>query len=415
MLDFEAKFEITNPAPKNLLLSIVIPTFNRPVELKQALDSMLSQLVDGLEDKIEIILSDNASTDAGTREVCEAYVEKSKNVSYYQNAENYGHMKQIILGPNRARGEFCWVFGDDDIILDNCFHSIINMLDTADADFFSINRETRDGKLDEVMTDMVNVSDSYRYDTMATMLERYGVHQLGFITSQLFRTSVFLEINPALYIKGGAGYQQVAAYIDGFYDRPCYYLCDVLIAQRYVVTTGKEQTLNLANNFSQLAAPFVRSIETARANKQIPESIYVKMTAVKTYTGISFDYTLEDQVIEYTYRALGYDHNFDDDDLTLLENVSVYWSEQVKNEFEKIKVIYQKLIDIDNRIKSLEQQKNQSKKLNKNQKRKRNKALNMKIEQLNKRNKEIRIYADNYGLNYYISNANKPTGQKLTG
>ena len=68
------------------LLSICIPTYNRSLYLKKSLDSIVSQN-EFLDGTVEIVISDNASTD-DTREVVEAYLEKYNNVYYSRNEEN---------------------------------------------------------------------------------------------------------------------------------------------------------------------------------------------------------------------------------------------------------------------------------------------------------------------------------------
>lgn len=68
------------------LLSICIPTYNRSKYLKKSLDSIVTQN-EFLNGSVEIVISDNASTD-DTREVVEAYLEKYNNVYYSRNEEN---------------------------------------------------------------------------------------------------------------------------------------------------------------------------------------------------------------------------------------------------------------------------------------------------------------------------------------
>ena len=60
------------------LLSICVPTYNREIYLQECLDSIISQ--DSFdEDTIEIIISDNASTD-GTQSLIKKYQEKYRNI-----------------------------------------------------------------------------------------------------------------------------------------------------------------------------------------------------------------------------------------------------------------------------------------------------------------------------------------------
>lgn len=73
---------MNNPQP---LLSICIPTFNRASYLKEALDSMVMDPAFG--EKMEIIISDNASSDE-TQTIGEEYAAKYPNIHYFRNEEN---------------------------------------------------------------------------------------------------------------------------------------------------------------------------------------------------------------------------------------------------------------------------------------------------------------------------------------
>ena len=66
------------------LLSICIPTYNRAEYLAKSLDSLIVQPEFS---QIEVVISDNASTD-NTEEVCKHYREKYPNIVYYRNQEN---------------------------------------------------------------------------------------------------------------------------------------------------------------------------------------------------------------------------------------------------------------------------------------------------------------------------------------
>lgn len=67
------------------LLSICIPTYNRADFLKQTIESIIHQ-PEFLDGKVEIVVSDNASTDK-THEVCKEYNMYS-NFFYHRNIEN---------------------------------------------------------------------------------------------------------------------------------------------------------------------------------------------------------------------------------------------------------------------------------------------------------------------------------------
>ncbi|MDE6521754.1 MAG: glycosyltransferase family 2 protein [Muribaculaceae bacterium] len=84
------------------LLSICIPTYNRCEYLKETLENITSD--PDFNDKVEIVISDNASTD-NTKEIAELYCNKFENVRYFRNNENVRDAN-FNLCLTRATGEY---------------------------------------------------------------------------------------------------------------------------------------------------------------------------------------------------------------------------------------------------------------------------------------------------------------------
>lgn len=68
------------------LVSICIPTYNRAPYLRKCLDSLVCQ-PEFLDGKVEIVVSDNASTD-DTEKVAKEYSAKYQNFHYFKNKKN---------------------------------------------------------------------------------------------------------------------------------------------------------------------------------------------------------------------------------------------------------------------------------------------------------------------------------------
>lgn len=100
-------------------LSICIPTFNRAHYLGQLLDSLAAQIDPG----VEVVISDNASTD-GTPEI----VEKRRNViprlTYLRWNENRGADQNYLSAVEMASGQYCWLMGSDDIAVEDAIKNI---------------------------------------------------------------------------------------------------------------------------------------------------------------------------------------------------------------------------------------------------------------------------------------------------
>lgn len=97
------------------LLSLCIPTYNRAEILKRSLEMYVSNKA--FDESIEIVISDNASTD-NTQEIGREYAERYSNVKYYRNDENVRD-RNFPLSMDRATGEYIKLMKDNIIISGN--------------------------------------------------------------------------------------------------------------------------------------------------------------------------------------------------------------------------------------------------------------------------------------------------------
>ena len=108
------------------LLSICIPTRNREKYLRECLDSIINQ--EGFdEEKIEIVISDNASSD-NTTELVKQYQKKYTNIIYHKNEKNIWAIKNILNLPNYTHGEYVWFLSDDDMLSDIWLKTTIEII-----------------------------------------------------------------------------------------------------------------------------------------------------------------------------------------------------------------------------------------------------------------------------------------------
>lgn len=106
-------------------LTIAIPTYNRSALLRECLDSVVSQHIEG----VNIFISDNASTDE-TFAVSKAYLEKYPFIEYSRNNENIGPDANFLKCFKEASGKFVHLLSDDDILLPGAVSNIISLIDS---------------------------------------------------------------------------------------------------------------------------------------------------------------------------------------------------------------------------------------------------------------------------------------------
>lgn len=126
------------------LLSICIPTLNRCALLEVLLENLVREATPHL-DRIEIVVADNASTDA-TSDI----VQQSPLPIVYARQENtVGFARNVLFSSAAlASGEFVWVIGDDDLVLPGGISRILKSIsDAPDVDYHYLNFGWLDFKL----------------------------------------------------------------------------------------------------------------------------------------------------------------------------------------------------------------------------------------------------------------------------
>ena len=92
------------------LCSIGIPTYNRPTLLAKTIEEVCNQSYRNLE----IIISDNASTDADVARICDQLAAKDSRVRLFRQSENIGPRANFEFVFQQAKGEyFMWAADDD--------------------------------------------------------------------------------------------------------------------------------------------------------------------------------------------------------------------------------------------------------------------------------------------------------------
>lgn len=124
-------------------VSVLIPTYNRGHYIEECLDSILKQTVPPLE----IIVIDDGSDD-DTAERLQHY---QGRISYIKK-ENGGKSKALNLMLNQVKGDYIWLFDDDDVALPDAIENRLKLfledpgLDVAySAHFYGIDGP--DGKI----------------------------------------------------------------------------------------------------------------------------------------------------------------------------------------------------------------------------------------------------------------------------
>ena len=118
-------------------LSICIPTYNRSYYLDNCLNS-IKLAIEETDLNVEVCISDNYSEEKIDR-IIKKYMKHFK-IIFNKNSRNYGMGKNILKAVSMASGKFCWLLGNDDLLLPSSLKKISELFKSyKDVDFYYIN------------------------------------------------------------------------------------------------------------------------------------------------------------------------------------------------------------------------------------------------------------------------------------
>ena len=183
------------------LLTVAIPTYNRFDYLKALIENFILQFKfkPSLVDYVEILISDNHSTD-DTRSFCENLPSEVREfIRYERHDENVGAGLNFISCVRKTKTSYVWLFGDDDQPCNDCLERIVKSL-AEKPDILYISYTGYDTKVNSV----IKFSNYNEYINFIAKLNPHHVLATTFITTCIFKKEIFnndiaLKKNNTLY------------------------------------------------------------------------------------------------------------------------------------------------------------------------------------------------------------------------
>lgn len=176
-------------------LSICIATYNRASFIGETLDSIIPQL----DDDVELLVVDGASTD-DTEDVVRKYVQKESRIRYVRLPAKSGVDQDYDKSVELARGEFCWLFTDDDLLKPRAVSAVKAAIKEG-HDLVFVNAEVRDCKLSTILErQRIIMQDNkvYAPNNMECLFID-ALEYLSFIGAVVIRRSIWLSRERELY------------------------------------------------------------------------------------------------------------------------------------------------------------------------------------------------------------------------
>ncbi|HBX53530.1 MAG: hypothetical protein A2275_07390 [Bacteroidetes bacterium RIFOXYA12_FULL_35_11] len=243
---------------QSIKLSVCIPVYNNIRLFKCCLESII-QAIKGIEDKVEIVISDNASED-NIFTCYEKLKNQHENVNFIfsRSSENKGMAYNFHKVVELSNGEFCWIIGSDDFVAKDGVKKILHVLENCNKiDFISVafshidllqyskNNENSEFICKNIKSEIENVSsrtinakskhtDGYKiWDELVD--PSYNNVMLGSMMTGVFRRQLWLSVDVQGMDKNSQfsnienTYPHCAVYARSMIGKPAYYISTPVI------------------------------------------------------------------------------------------------------------------------------------------------------------------------------------------
>jgi len=215
------------------VLSLCFPTYNRGWCMKEQIER-LSLCPKETLDKMEILISDNCSTD-DTQQIVTDAIANGFPATYHRNSENLGMDGNFVTCFRKAKGKYVWLLGDDDpIIID----SLVKIVDKLSS---------------EVEYGLMHIDQLHRVKSPENFIEfndseefcRTISYFTTLISANIVRTEYVSEIDFEKYM--GTWFTLIPLYITGLLRQPV----NALVNFR-VFESSKDYARNGGYNYFQV-------------------------------------------------------------------------------------------------------------------------------------------------------------------
>ena len=176
-------------------LSICIATVNRAGSLVETLATILPQITR----EVEIVVVDGGSTDA-TPETLRSLQEGHPNIQYIRLPEKGGVDQDYTRAVASARGEYCWLMTDDDLLKPGALRVVLDAT-VGKYSLVIVNAEVRTADLGKQVAERrLRIAEDRVYE--AREMERFfqdNVDYLSYIGGVVIRRDVWNERDKAKY------------------------------------------------------------------------------------------------------------------------------------------------------------------------------------------------------------------------
>ena len=287
-------------------LSVAIPTYNGSRYIREALDSIISQLGD-IDEEIEIVISDNASTDQ-TPEIIREYQEKYSLIKYFRNEENLGPDRNFGLAVRRSTGEYVWLFSDDDKFKNGAIKKVLGVLkDHPGLAAIFVNWGSWSPDLKQCNHERVlDIQKDILFKTADDFLSTVKLNTI-FVSSNIIRRSLWEQAHPEIYV--GTNWIQYATLLTFIVDHYSYCIAEPYVMYRAGnIHWDKHSEISVKNTIS-LMRILNNLTERGYSRRSINKAIMVitrhlpmEIIAFKKNGLVLREFHIKDMITQFKFR-----------------------------------------------------------------------------------------------------------------
>jgi len=122
-----------------MFLTIAIPSHNKSYLLNQALNSIIDE--PALNEEIDILISDNSPSN-DIKDLFNGKFSKRKNINLIDSSKFQCLDSNVNRSVEASRGEYVWIFGDDDLIVEGALSTIVSYLKENKPEVLILNSKS---------------------------------------------------------------------------------------------------------------------------------------------------------------------------------------------------------------------------------------------------------------------------------
>src|SRR3989339_605580 len=208
-------------------LSICIATYNRAGYIGETLESIIPQLTD----EVEIVSVSGASTD-NTSGVVKGYAQAGQQISYIRLPSKGGVDQDYCKAVEFAKGEYCWLFPDDDLLKPGAVGAVLNEI-PKEYSLIVVNAQVTNKDFSKILSHrLLRIKTNEIYDaSKLDQLFKRVIPYMSFIGGVVINRDLWLQREKARYF--GTEFIHVGVVFQSALPAPALVIAEPYITARF--------------------------------------------------------------------------------------------------------------------------------------------------------------------------------------